>query len=191
MNSPEQLPSSAERNVEVSKHADERLEQLKSNVENAVERGGESQERKAERAQIEANELAISKERGGAEKDRREPVQAPRRKGAISRKEREQSFKRHMNRVQDHMSAPSRAFSKVIHNKVIEQTSDMVGSTVARPDAILSGAVAAFILTLGVYVVAKTLGFALSGFETIGAFAFGWILGTLYDYIKTLATGKP
>jgi hypothetical protein len=191
MSSPEQLPSSAERSVEVSKQAGERLEQLKSNVENAVERGGESKERTIEKAQIEASELAFSKERGGAEKDRREPVRAPRRKGAISRKESDQSFKRHMNRAQEHMSAPSRAFSKVIHNKVIEQTSEVVGSTVARPDAILSGAVAAFILTLGVYMIAKTLGFALSGFETIAAFVFGWVLGIVYDYIKTLVTGKP
>lgn len=191
MSTPEQLPSNSERSVEVSARAGERLEQLEHKVENSVERSAEHKERTIEKAQIEAGELAISKEAGGAEKDHREPVRAPRRKGGISRKESEASFKRHMSRVQDHMSAPSRAFSKVIHNKVVEQTSDFVGSTVARPDAILSGAVAAFILVLGVYVISKTLGYVLSGFETIAAFAFGWIIGTVYDYLKVLVTGKP
>jgi len=191
MSSPEQLPSTAERSVEVSKQAGERLEQLKNTAENSVERSSEQKERTIENAQIEAAEHAISKEAGGAEKDRREPIQAPRRKGGISRKESEQSFKRHIGRVQEQLSAPSRAFSKIIHNKAVEQTSDFVGSTVARPDAILSGAVAAFILVLGVYLISKSFGYVLSGFETIAAFAFGWVIGTVYDYIKVLVTGKP
>lgn len=191
MSSPEQLPSSAERSVEVGREAAERLEQLGNDVEKGAERSSERKENTAERAAIEAKELALSTEAGGAEKDRKDPTRAPRRTGAISRKEREASFKRHMQQAQQHMSAPSRAFSKIIHNKVVEQTSEFVGATVARPNAILSGAVAAFILVLGVYVVAKNLGYVLSGFETIGAFIFGWILGALYDYLKTLVTGKP
>jgi hypothetical protein len=89
-----------------------------------------------------------------------------------------------------HMSAPSRAFSKVIHNKTVEQVSAAVGSTVARPNAILSGAVFAFLLTLAVYLIAKNLGYPLSGFETIGAFALGWILGILYDFFKVMITGR-
>lgn len=100
------------------------------------------------------------------------------------------SYNAKMNEVRTHMSAPSRAFSKVIHNKTVESVSGAVGSTVARPNAILSGAVFAFVLTLGVYVLAKNLGYPLSGFETIGAFILGWILGIAYDFLKVMITGR-
>jgi len=48
----------------------------------------------------------------------------------------------------------------------------------------------AFLLTLIIYVIAKTFGYNLSGFETIGAFIIGWILGVVYDYLKILFVGK-
>jgi hypothetical protein len=41
-----------------------------------------------------------------------------------------------------------------------------------------------------VYLIAKNLGYVLSGFETIGAFAIGWIIGVLYDYFRVMVTGK-
>ena len=95
-----------------------------------------------------------------------------------------------MQEVQSQMSAPSRTFSEVIHNKVVEKASKAIGSTVARPNALLSGAVFAFILTLGVYLVAKNLGYPLSGFETIAVFILGWALGITFDFVKVMVTGR-
>lgn len=60
----------------------------------------------------------------------------------------------------------------------------------ARPNAILAGSVVAFFAVLGVYLLAKNLGYVLSGFETIAAFVIGWIIGILYDYFRTMITGK-
>ena len=88
------------------------------------------------------------------------------------------------------MKAQDRALSKVIHAPGIEKASETIGSTVARPNAILAGSVVAFVLVLGVYIIAKTLGYPLSGFETIAAFVVGWIIGTLYDFFKVMITGK-
>ena len=95
-----------------------------------------------------------------------------------------------MKQLQSELKPSQRAFSKFIHNPVVEKTSDAVGSTVARPNAILAGAVTAFILVLAVYLIAKFYGYTLSGFETIGAFIVGWILGLLYDFFKVMITGK-
>ena len=95
-----------------------------------------------------------------------------------------------MKQVQTELSPTSRAFSKTIHNKAVEKTSEALGATIARPNAILSGAVMAFILTLAVYVTAKTIGYQLSGFETIAAFVVGWVIGIIYDYFRALVTGK-
>jgi uncharacterized membrane protein YdbT with pleckstrin-like domain len=104
--------------------------------------------------------------------------------------EEEVSFKATMKEVRSQMSVPSRTFSKVIHNKAVEKVSEGVGSTVARPNAILTGAIFAFALTLGVYLLAKNLGYPLSGFETIAAFILGWILGIVYDFLKVMVTGR-
>ena len=83
-----------------------------------------------------------------------------------------------------------RTFSKVIHNPVVEKTSEVVGSTVARPNAILSGSVGAFILVLGVFLIARHYGYQLSGAETIVAFAIGWVVGIVYDFLRAMITGS-
>lgn len=162
-------------------------------VEKAAEKSHIENGEKAEKeARQEALKEAVSVERGGAEKkgDREAAAPAKRRHGVVSRKERNASYKQRMKQVQKELTPTQRGFSKVIHNPVVEKTSDTVGATVARPNAILSGAVVAFFLVLAVYVIAKYYGYPLSGFETIGAFIVGWVIGILYDYFKVLATGK-
>ncbi len=187
-NNPENLPDKAENNIEARQAAVERLEQLEKQAEATPEQSAERQEQTAERAKIEALEKAISTEaKSNAEKEG--SGRSSKRTSNLSRKAKDASFKTHMKRVQKELPPTSRAFSKVIHNKLVERTSDAVGATVARPNAILSGAVAAFVLVLVVYIVAKTLGYPLSGFETIGAFIVGWIIGIIYDYLRALITG--
>lgn len=165
----------------------EQQERLREDVERAAEK---SLEKNPEQARHEALEHAKNAEREiKSEEQTEKPIDIPRR-GPISKKERDASFSSTMKDVQSQMTAPSRTFSKVIHNKTIEQVSEAAGSTVARPNAILSGALFAFLLTLVVYLVAKNVGYPLSGFESIGAFVLGWILGIIYDFLKVMVTGK-
>ncbi len=187
-NSPEQ-ENNQEIKIGSSEVSLEQQEKLADRSERGVERPHDA-DKAAEQARVEALETAISVEAGGKEKDRKsEPVVAKRR-GPISKKQKEASFKRQMKEIQANEPPVSRAFSKVIHNKVVEKTSDVVGSTVARPNAILAGAFTAFLLTLIVYVTAKIIGYELSGFETIAAFIIGWVAGLLYDYLRVVITGK-
>lgn len=144
--------------------------------------------RQSEREVIaEAKQLA--KEAEAAHKHR-EPSVAERRKGPISKRQLETSFKSQMNYVQSELSTSEKTFSKVIHNKTVEKVSDIIGSTIGRPNAMLSGSIAAFLGVVVVYFVAKHYGFQLSGFETIGAFCIGWLLGILYDYFTVMIRGK-
>lgn len=189
MSSPEQLPKGAETGIETPRVTPEHYENLTS-PEKGEKGNVESVEKQAEKARVEALESAVSVEKAGAEKAKQPSHAAPRRRGAISKTEKKASFNKHMKQVQSEMSAPERAFSKFIHTPLIEKTSEVVGSTIARPNAILAGAVTAFFLVLGVYLVSKHLGYVLSGFETIGAFVVGWIIGLLYDYFKVMVTGK-
>lgn len=171
---------------------EERLKELREKHERVEIK---SPERGVDDLHHEATEKAASIERDKEKQEHnQESSPAERRKGPLSRAERktklDASYNATMSEVQTHMSAPSRAFSKVIHNKAVEKVSGVVGSTVARPNAILTGAVFAFVLTLGVYLLAKNLGYPLSGFETIGAFVLGWILGISYDFLKVMITGR-
>lgn len=169
----------------------EQYEKIGEHLENKAEKSIENAEKKAERAKVEALEQAISVERGSAEKKGKEYSTVPvaKRRG-ISNKERNASFSRHMDQIRTEMSPTEKTFSKFIHAKPVEKTSEVVGSTIARPNAMLAGSVTAFFAVLIVYVVAKNYGYALSGFETIGAFIVGWLLGILYDFFRIMITGK-
>lgn len=166
----------------------ERHEQLREKLE----RAGEMSRENVEDARHEALEKASSREKLERQpvKAERQPSPAERRNGPISKIEREASFKATMKEVRGQMSGPSRTFSKLIHNKTVERVSEVTGNTIARPDAILSGAIFAFLMTLGVYLIAKNLGYPLSGFETIGAFALGWVVGLIFDFLKVMVTGR-
>lgn len=163
----------------------ERREQLRDQREKSVETSREN----VNDVTKEALEKAISHEKQ-KEPQEQETSPAERRRQRPTRKAEAASFSATMKEVQSQMSAPSKAFSKVIHNKAVEKVSEGIGSTIARPNAILSGAIAAFTLTLGIYLLAKNLGYPLSGFETIAAFLLGWALGIVYDFLKVMVTGR-
>ena len=167
----------------------ERYEELAEQFEKKAEKSNvENIEKQAERAKTEALEQAISVEKNSAERKKTTSKSTKRR--SINKKERNASFDKRMKDVRSEMSAPEKAFSKTIHAKPVEKTSEFVGATIARPNAILSGAFVAFVAVLSVYLIAKNLGYPLSGFETIGAFIVGWVIGLLYDFFKVMITGK-
>lgn len=109
---------------------------------------------------------------------------AERRRGPLTKKQLNGSFTSQMNHAREHMSPASRAFSRFIHAKPIEVLSDFTASTIARPNALLMGSIVAFLTVTILYFVANHFGFRLSGFETIGAFVIGWIIGIVYDYVS-------
>lgn len=168
----------------------EHSEALRQKHEKAGELSPESNETSSERARTEALENAISVEKSDHDKEKAHTPPPAARRGAINKRDLDATYKRTMKQVQSELSAPSRAFSKVIHVKAVEKTSDALETTIARPNAILAGAIAAFLFTLVIYLVAKTYGYRLSGFETIGGFILGWIVGLLFDYFRVMITGK-
>lgn len=169
---------SIEAPTEISRHSKE----VKAHYE--TERPQERQER-LENARKEALEYAQGIKSpeytatAEAEKQLPNNEQTP-----TGKKQQEASFKRTMREAQKHMSGAQRTFSKVIHTPAIEKSSDIIGATIARPDALLSGAVFAFLAVLSLYITARYVGFALSGFETIGAFLIGWLVGVIFDILR-------
>ncbi len=104
--------------------------------------------------------------------------------------EREASFEQTMEEVRYDLPRSTRGFSRFIHTPTIERLSEVLGNTIARPDALLAGGISAFVVVLGLYLYAKYAGFSLQGSETIVAFIIGWLLGVLFDFFKTMITGK-
>lgn len=100
------------------------------------------------------------------------------------------TFKETMEEVTELMPLRQRLFSRLIHSTALSSISSLIGSTLARPNALLAGAVTSFGVTLSAYLLAKNLGYSLSGFESIGGFTFGWLLGLLYDLLKAGISGK-
>lgn len=130
-------------------------------------------------------------ERASSLKEVAETEKSPAQKRVLfTRQQRETSFKHQMEAAQAEMTPSERRFSKVIHNKSIETASDTLSATIARPNALLAGSISAFLLVTIIYLLAKYYGYRLSGFETIGAFVLGWVLGLIYDYVRLLISGK-
>lgn len=187
MANPEQLPHSPESSSEkIEAAAAERLNELKERQAEILSENSEHAEKKAERARIEADQEAISGHEANRSEHQKNDTQPP----VIMTKSRKESFKQTMSRVQKDMPAPSRAFSKFIHNPAVERVSDIVGSSIARPSAMLGGGLMAFLLVLALYSIAKFYGFSLTGFETIAAFIIGWTMGLLIDFVRLAIFSK-
>lgn len=103
---------------------------------------------------------------------------------APTRQNLDKSFNKTMTTIRKDMSRTSQAFSKVIHNPVVEKTSQAVGNTVARPNLIIAGALGTLILCSIIYIISKRYGYVLSGFEAIGTFVLGWAIGAIVEFIR-------
>jgi hypothetical protein len=95
----------------------------------------------------------------------------------VNKQLKDMSFSRTMVRTRKRLSAPSRAFSKVIHAPVIDKSSEFVGKTVARPSGMLAGAFLAFIGTSILLWVTRYYGYSYNYLLVILLFAGGMVLG--------------
>ena len=162
-------------------------EQIREHLEQHVEKDGEKLE--ASSARHEALEAAQSTEKE-TKKEQVSPAERRQNTTRPTKKSLKDNYKRELKHIQSELPASSRAFSKVIHNPLVEKVSDVTGDTIARPNAILTAAISAFVLTSAIYLIARYYGYPLSGFETIGATIIGWILGIIFDFVRIMITGK-
>jgi hypothetical protein len=108
----------------------------------------------------------------------------------IQRSSARTSFRETMEEATASMPVHQRAFSRLIHTGLLSVPIELIGRLVFRPNPLLVGAVLSFGFTLTSYLLAKNLGYSLSGFESLGAFIIGWLLGLLYDFFRTATTDK-
>ena len=176
----EKLKSTIENTGEVLESA---REQFTDNIEKGFDSAAEKKEKSAESKEDIRNEaLEIASQHEAAqEKKARESKENKKDQPFLTKADVEASYKKTLDNVQKQLPAPSRAFSKVIHNSAVEKTSDAIGNTIARPNLIIAGALGA-IASIIVYLIAKKYGYVLSGSETIVLFAAGWCIGAIIEY---------
>ena len=176
--SPEQ--QRAARELErTGKETRERLrEQIEQNAERGAERAPDKESARHEAEQVAAEVAAEQQKQAERQIATAEKVEKPLTKRDINEK-----YKETMSDMQAKLPKASRAFSKVIHNPVIEKTSEVVGNTVARPNLIIAGAIGS-LASVVIYAIARRYGYELSGFETIGFFILGWTVGAIIEYAR-------
>lgn len=188
MTNPEQLKSGNEKLVDVSESSEQSAERLKESLEKRPVESSEHRQERLRSARKET-ETVFARESGRERKSGGEPSSPQYRLGKATSKQKDKAYRETLRQAQSHMSPPRRTFSKVIHIPVVEKTSDAVGSTLARPNAILMGGLTSLLVVGGVYLIAKYYGYSLSGSETIIAFGLGWVLGLIIDYAQLLLRG--
>lgn len=108
----------------------------------------------------------------------------------VNKELKDMAYRRTLKRAQSRLPAPARAFSKVIHNPVVETTSEFLGKTIARPSGILAGGIAALVGSTIFLWVARHYGYEYNFLLFALCFVGGFIIGVLTELGIKLANRR-
>ena len=151
--------------------------------ERDIAKKGEQAEKKIA-AEREKKELELAKEQERAKNEKGEQhdkdVKSP---SKYTKQEKRQAYKKEIKKVQSQLPRGSRAFSKVVHNPVIETISDATAKTIFRPSALIGGSITGLVLGLIIYLVARYYGYPISTMTLVLLLIVGAILGVIVELI--------
>jgi hypothetical protein len=162
--------------------APERITEVSDKPVVTIETEKEISEKKAEIARANIDDLAKSKEEvpvaGDLSADNKDHETRWTSKELLS-----QTYQRSLTSIRNRLSKPEKNLSKVVHNPVVEKTSEILGKTAARPSGILFGSIFSFVGSLVGYIIARRLGgelpYSIFAFLFVGGFVFGLLLEIL------------
>ncbi|MBA3758578.1 hypothetical protein H0X10_03035 [Candidatus Saccharibacteria bacterium] len=94
-----------------------------------------------------------------------------------------QTYERTLGRVRSRLSAPEKAMSSVMHNKVVESLSNGVSKTAARPSGILGAGIVTLLGSSVLLYMAKYYGFQYNFFFFFILLAAGFVLGIVIELV--------
>ncbi|MDB5163699.1 MAG: hypothetical protein JWS12_316 [Candidatus Saccharibacteria bacterium] len=112
-----------------------------------------------------------------SEKESEQPPQV------MTRDIKQQAFNKTLKRVQSRLNPTERAFSKVVHQPVVDKFSTVTAKTVARPSGILTGGICALLGSLGLLYLSKTYGFTYNYLVFFATFIIGYAVGVGIELI--------
>lgn len=108
-----------------------------------------------------------------------------------TKKIKDQSYKKTMSIVQKDLTPSQRFMSRIIHNPVVEKTSDVAAKTIVRPSGIIGGGMIAILGALIVMIVARKIGFEVPNSLFAVLFIIGFFIGIAGELILKLFRHQP
>lgn len=102
----------------------------------------------------------------------------------------QQTYSQAVKSLQRRLSPASRAFSQVIHQPVVETLSNSAEKTIARPSLLLGAITGALIVTVVLYVVARSNGYVFTPIFSIAALIIGGAVGLVLEFLRFAFTGR-
>ena len=93
-------------------------------------------------------------------------------------------------RTRAHLSKPSKAFSKVVHNDKIDGLSNVTAATVARPSGLLGGGLGALLGTSTLLYFSRHYGFRYNFALFLLLFVAGFAIGLIIELLVRLILPK-
>jgi translation elongation factor EF-G len=165
-------------------------ERLRKNHESAAERSEKKSHEEMEQIRSHA-EVEAKSATEMLQEASQSPVDQEKEPSFINYELKEIAYQRLLKRARKHLPGYSRAMSKVIHQPVIDNVSEVVGKTVGRPSGIIGGGLMALVGTSIYYVLARHFGYSYNPFVfllllTVG-FIFGWSAEVIFKMLKSFS----
>jgi len=100
------------------------------------------------------------------------------------------AYVRTLEHTRQKLSGPSRAFSRLTHNPIIDTVSAVSSQTIARPSGILSGSICAFLGTSLLLYYSKHYGFRYNYLVFFILFIGGYLLGSGLEFVIWLVYSR-
>ncbi len=173
------LPNSeTEPSVENSAEQKEKLQKLIDQAKEATNEHAASKEHLGHTAKQEA---LTAKETQGKIGEKEHPK--PDSHMYITRATKKAAYKKTLGHVRRQLPKRERAFSKVIHQPVVEKLSDVGSKTVARPSGVLAGGICALLGSTFVFYMAKHYGFEYNFLVFILLLVIGFGVGLVVELL--------
>jgi hypothetical protein len=163
---------SVQESIDVSAEAEANLRRLQEAAKNESAPDAEilqSLEKSAKTEAISGREITVG--------EREATQDTP----GMQRELKQVAYTRGMERIRSNLSAPERAFSKLVHNPAVDAVSNGVGRTLARPSGILAGALAALIGSTLLVYFSRHYGFTYNYLIFVLLYIGGYALGLVIE----------
>ena len=92
-----------------------------------------------------------------------------------------QALKQNLKKIQTHLPAYQRQFSKFIHKPIVEKVSEGVGATAARPSGLLFAGIFSFIASLVVLTICRYYGYEYNYLVGLVSLGGGFVVGLILE----------
>lgn len=101
----------------------------------------------------------------------------------VTKELKKEAYTRNLQRARKHMTKSSRAFSKIIHQPIVDNISKVGEKTIARPTGILSGAIIALAGSSYLLWSARHYGYQYNYLVLFLLFVGGYLLGLIIESV--------